>query len=69
MDIIEPVNGPTPWVNPVVIVPMPWNNVCLYLDIRQSNEAIVRERHPNPTVDELLKGINGSTIFLKLDLK
>lgn len=69
LDIIEPVNGPTPWVNPVVIVPKPGNDVRLCLDMRRANEAIVRERFPIPTVDELLQGMNGSTIFSKLDLK
>lgn len=69
LDIIEPVNGPTPWVNPVVIVPKPGNDVRLCLDMRRANEAIVRVCFPIPTVDELLQGMNGSTIFSKLDLK
>lgn len=68
-DIIEEVNGPTPWVNPVVIVPKTGKDVRLCLDMRRANEAIVRERFPIPTVDELLQGMNGSTIFSKLDLK
>jgi len=52
--IIEPVQGPTPWVNPVVILPKPSGAVRLCVDMRQANEAIVRERHPIPTVDEVL---------------
>ncbi len=69
MDIIEPVSGPTPWVNPVVIVPKSNSEIRLCLDMRQANRAIVRERYPIPTVDEILQGINGSIIFSKLDLK
>lgn len=69
LDIIEPVNGPTPWVNPVVVAPKPKSDVRLCLDMRRANEAIVRERFPIPTVDEVLQGMNGSTIFSKLDLK
>ena len=60
---------PSQQVNPVVIVPKPGNDVRLCLDMRRANEAIVGERFPIPTVDELLQGMNGSTVFSKLDLK
>lgn len=43
MDIIEEVNGPTPWVNPVVIVPKANSEIRLCLDMRQVNQAIIRE--------------------------
>ena len=39
------------------------------VDMRPANEAIVRERHPIPMVEELLHGLNGSTVFSKIDLK
>ena len=32
-------------------------------------EAIVRERHPIPTIEEVMYDLNGSTVFSKLDLK
>ena len=37
--------------------------------MRQANTAIVRERHPIPTVDELLLDMSKSNVFSKLDLK
>ena len=37
--------------------------------MRTANEAVQRERHPIPTVDELLEDFNEATIFSKLDLK
>ena len=37
--------------------------------MRCANEAIVRERIPMPTVDEVLNSLNGSTVFSKLDLR
>jgi len=67
-DIIEPVQGPTPWVSPVVVVPKA-SGVRLCVDMRRANEAIVRERHPIPTVDEVLEELNQSTVFSKLDLR
>ncbi|KAK3722797.1 hypothetical protein QZH41_007484 [Actinostola sp. cb2023] len=69
MDIIEPVAGPTPWVNPVVVVPKPNGDIRLCIDMRRANEAILRERHPIPTVDEITQDMNGSKVFSKLDLK
>ena len=39
------------------------------IDMRQANTAIVRERHPIPTVDELLLDMSKSNVFSKLDLK
>ena len=39
------------------------------MDMRRANEAIVRERYPIPTVDEVLQSLNQSTVFSKLDLK
>ena len=37
--------------------------------MRRVNEAIERERHPIPTIEEVLHDLNGSTVFSKLDLK
>ena len=37
--------------------------------MRRVNEAILRSRHPIPTIDELLIDMNGATVFPKLDLK
>ena len=69
MDIIEPVEGPTPWVSPVVVVPKQNDEIRLCVDMRKANEAIIGERYPIPTVDEVLQSLNQSTVFSKLDLK
>lgn len=68
-DIIEPVEKPTPWVSPLVIVPKPNNDIRLCVDLRRVNEAVLRERHPIPTVDEILQDMSESRVFSKLDLK
>ncbi|XP_014678291.1 PREDICTED: uncharacterized protein LOC106818084 [Priapulus caudatus] len=69
LDIIEPVDGPTPWVNPVVVVPKAAGDIRLCLDMRRANEAVIRGRYPIPTVDKLLQNMNGSKVFSRLDLK
>ena len=69
LDIIEPAQGPTPWVNPVVVVPKPGGDIRLCIDMCRANEAILRERHPIPTVEEITQSMNGSKVFSKIDLK
>ena len=64
------MEGPAPWVNPVVIVPKNNGKIRLFVDMRQANQAIImRRRYPIPTVDEVLHTMNGSKVFSKLDLK
>ena len=52
--IIERVEGPTPWVSPLVVIPKKNGDVRLCVDMRMPNQAIQRERHPSPTVDDLV---------------
>ena len=52
----------------MVISLKPSGDTRLCVDMRRANEAIVRERLPIPTVDEVLESFNGSTVFTKLDL-
>lgn len=69
-DVIEQATGPTPWASPVVVVvPKPSGEVRLCVDMRRVNAAIVRERHPIPTVDEVIQELSHSTHFSKIDLK
>ena len=62
-DIIEKVEGPTTRVRPVVIAPKASGDMRLCVDMRRANQAIIRERLPVPTVDEVLESLNGSTVF------
>ena len=68
LDVIEKVSGPTPWVSPVVVVPKPSGDIRLCVDMRQANRAIIRERHPIPTIDDVLVEMNESSVFSKIDL-
>lgn len=67
-DIVEPVEGPTSWVSPITVQKKSGGDIKLCVDMRRANEAIIRERIPMPTVDEVLECLNGST-DLELDLR
>ena len=67
-DIIEKVSGPTPWVSPVVCAPKKNGDIRLCVDMRRANAAVIRERHPMPTLDDVLHEMNGANVFSKLDL-
>ena len=69
-DIIEWVEGPTPWVSPIVVVPKPHNpeEIHICVEMRQPNKAIGRERHVSPTKDNIVSELGQAKIFSKLDL-
>ena len=67
-DIIEKISGPTPWLSNVVVVPKPNSKVRLAIDMRQANNAIMRERFPMPNFEETLQQINGVSVFTRLGL-
>ena len=69
-DVIEKVEGPTPWVSGLVVVPKANSNeVRLCIDMRQANKAVLRERFPIPNIEDVLQQMNGSSLFSRLDLK
>ena len=68
LDIIETVEGPTPWISPIVVVPKKSGEVRICVDMREANKAIKREKHLMPTIDDLIADLNGATHFSTLDL-
>lgn len=68
-DIIAKVEVPTTWVSPDVPDQKSSGDIRLICDdMRRVTEAIIRERLPIPTIDEVLASVNGSAVFSKLDL-
>ena len=52
-----------------MVVPKAGGDVRICVDMREANRAIIRERQPIPTVEELLNDMNSIAVFPKLDLK
>ena len=62
LDVIEKVERPTSWVNPLVVVEKPNGDIRICLDMRQANLAIVREKHPVPIVEETLQEVSNAKV-------
>ena len=65
-DIIERVNEPCDWISPMVVRREDKLRICI--DMRRANQAISREKHPLPTMDDFLHNFNGCNIFSRLDI-
>lgn len=68
-DIIEPVNGSSDWISPLVPVLKGDGDIRICVDMRQANQAITREKHPLPTMEQLLPKFRNAKVFSKLDIK
>ena len=68
-DLIEPANGPTPWVSAIVPVRKPNGDVRICVDARAANKAIQRSRFLMPTIDDLVVKMNNARFITKIDLK
>ncbi|XP_029717333.2 uncharacterized protein K02A2.6-like [Aedes albopictus] len=68
-DIIEPAPLRITWASPLVVTPKDGGrSVRLCVDMRRANEAIIPERHPLPTFDEIMPHLDGCKYFSKIDL-
>jgi len=62
--IVEPIAGVgTTWASPLVVVLKDNGEIRQTVDMRQANKAILRERHPIPTVKEMLANLEGAQVF------
>ncbi|XP_062716024.1 uncharacterized protein K02A2.6-like [Aedes albopictus] len=68
-DIIEEKKGPVTWVSPLVVVGKANGEPRICLDLRRVNEAVLRERHPMPVIDDFLARIGPNMVRSKLDVK
>ena len=65
--IIERVNEPSDWVNPLVITRKKDGNIRICLDPTELNKSIRRQHHSIPTFDELCAQMPNAKVFSTLD--
>ena len=66
--IIEQVDA-SPWVSNLVVARKKSGGLRPCIDLRQVNKAVIPDKFPLPTVEELSAKFYGSTVFSKLDLR
>ena len=67
-DIIEPHEGPAPWVSNIVLSPKD-SGIRVTVDMRKANKAIKATNIPIPRVEDIRAEVAGCKVFSKLDLK
>lgn len=65
---IEPVNA-SPWVSNLVVARKRGGGLRLCVDLTDVNKAIIPDKYPLPTAEELTSHFHGSTVFSKMDLR
>ena len=70
-DIIEKVDGPTPWVSQPIFLPKSSDptDIRMCVDMNSAYKAILRTRmHITPTIEEIVSDLKAVVKFSKLDL-
>ena len=67
LQVIEPVSGPSDWVNSMVIVEKSNGKLRICLDPRDLNQVIKRHHLQLPTAEEITARMAGARFFTKLD--
>ncbi|KAJ8365040.1 hypothetical protein SKAU_G00138710 [Synaphobranchus kaupii] len=65
--IIEPINA-APWISNLVVAKKKTGGLRICVELRQVNKAVIPDKYPLPTAEELTTVFHGSTVFSKLDL-
>ena len=65
--IIEPIDSSL-WISNLVVVRKKAGSIQLCVDLREVNKAVIPDKYPLPTDDELASQFHRSKVFSKLDL-
>ena len=66
--IIEPVNA-SPWISNLVMAKKKSGGLRVCVDLRAVNQAVIPDKYPLPTAEEVTSQFYGSKLFTKLDLR
>ena len=67
--VIVPVDEPTEWVAPMVVVPKPGqDSVRMCTDYTALNKHVLREIHPMSTVESNFAAMGKGSVFSKIDV-
>ena len=68
LDVITPVDEPTPWVRQMVVVEKKGGDLRICNDPRELNKALLREHYTFPVLEDTLHELGQSRVFSKADL-
>lgn len=68
-DIIEKKTGPATWVSPLVVANKANGEIRLCVDLRRVNQAVIRDRHPMPVIEDVLAKVGRGNVWSTLDVK
>ena len=67
LGVIMKEDGPTEWVNPIIVVNKPNGQVRICMDPQRLNQALKREYYQIPTVEDIASKMPGASYYSKLD--
>ncbi|GKD20645.1 putative reverse transcriptase domain-containing protein, partial [Tanacetum coccineum] len=59
----------SPWGAPVLFVKKKDGSLRMCIDYRELNKLAVKNRYPLPRIDDLFDQLQGSSVYLKIDLR
>ncbi|GJX27656.1 putative reverse transcriptase domain-containing protein [Tanacetum coccineum] len=67
LDFIRP--STSPWGAPILFVKKKDGSFRMCIDYRELNKLTVKNRYPLPRIDDLFDQLQGSSVYLKIDLR
>ena len=59
----------SPWGAPVLFVKKKDGNMWLFIDYKQLNKEIIKNKYPLPRIDVLFDQLGGAKVFSKIDMR